>query len=578
MDHQTRPRRRRRLTASGPVLRRRSQSFSSDCRQTFLPHSLDPLDLTSRSPTPSLASLRLLVLSHLADVESRLVSSQKQRSLDPCQETREEETSSAWLQDGKDMLARIRADVCSYLPDLQLDVETVESLVKAHLPHIPDLSVPDLSGLVPSLSVTDFEMPDISFEDVKSRISEIEIPFSQSMRSRIDDVRSQFSDLGIDLHQPLDYLPVLSEHLQSLHAHLSESSISFSPNGLASQLLDRLMSSSFVSELLQDDLDDQTQAVEAKAAVQLAKQVAIALKSSLDGQRLINYTTLPDVYKNNEFVTEGYRFIPLKRWPLLLLSIFTFHNETIHIHTHLLPLLLALPLDWLSVQYVVQFFSPSQIQDTIYHRGSSNSPVDLPERIFMLAAHTCLLCSVVWHTLAGCADFRTADLAGRVDFVGIGWLISASVASIVYYGFSCRHVAAYQYLAMTLITGILGSILPFMAWFNERKAKKWRILFFLCIALTGLAPLVHLSLIHSSSEMSRFIDPLLPSFASYLIGLLFYGFHFPECVLPARARKWTDWIGGGSHTIWHCFIISGIQLHRRGMANLRSGIGGESCE
>lgn len=84
---------------------------------------------------------------------------------------------------------------------------------------------------------------------------------------------------------------------------------------------------------------------------------------------------------------------------------------------------------------------------------------------------------------------KALSLFVRVDYVGIGWyvyvsslrlavllklelrLISASVGTVVYYGFSCNSEAVMAYLSLCLVTGIAGSIFPFMRWFNDRKYK-----------------------------------------------------------------------------------------------------------
>lgn len=58
----------------------------------------------------------------------------------------------------------------------------------------------------------------------------------------------------------------------------------------------------------------------------------------------------------------------------------------------------------------------------------------LPKFLFLLAAAACLTCSTVWHTLAGCSDLWILEAGARVDYVGIGWLISASVSGVMYYG------------------------------------------------------------------------------------------------------------------------------------------------
>lgn len=76
--------------------------------------------------------------------------------------------------------------------------------------------------------------------------------------------------------------------------------------------------------------------------------------------------------------------------------------------------------------------------------------------------------------------------------------------------------------------------------------------------------------------------PVFPSLISYLIGLVFYTTHFPECLFAARARvsddhtvwSWIDTLGGGSHTIWHGFIVLAISQHRAALPALEEGIGG----
>ena len=41
--------------------------------------------------------------------------------------------------------------------------------------------------------------------------------------------------------------------------------------------------------------------------------------------------------------------------------------------------------------------------------------------------------------------------------------------------------------------------------------------------------------------------------------------------------RWIDYIGGGSHAVWHIFIVVAILLHRAGMPGLMIGPAGERC-
>ncbi|KAG2045925.1 hypothetical protein BDR06DRAFT_985718 [Suillus hirtellus] len=64
---------------------------------------------------------------------------------------------------------------------------------------------------------------------------------------------------------------------------------------------------------------------------------------------------------------------------------------------------------------------------------------------------------------------------------------------------------------------------------------------FLSLAFTATAPMAALAYLQSPAEMLAFVNPIWPSITSYLIGL--------------RYSHWLDWCGGGSHAIWHIFIV-----------------------
>lgn len=76
--------------------------------------------------------------------------------------------------------------------------------------------------------------------------------------------------------------------------------------------------------------------------------------------RLVSYHELPDYMKENEFILDYYR----SEWPILnaLLSLFSWHNETINIWTHLLGFVLFFGL---TVLHLGQYFP--QVADLIGH-------------------------------------------------------------------------------------------------------------------------------------------------------------------------------------------------------------------
>lgn len=191
-------------------------------------------------------------------------------------------------------------------------------------------------------------------------------------------------------------------------------------------------------------------------------------------------------------------------------------------------------------------------------------------------------------------------------------LISASVSTVIYYAFYCQPTVCSFYLSLCVLMGVLGSVLPFARWFNERHNKacfstfsvrrfsylfsdvqNFRVLFFVAMAFTAVAPLAHLCYAYSLRQMHEFISessspsvpwststdpqilaagPIYPSLLSYIVGLVFYVTHFPERYfhLNDRLSRWTDWLGGGSHAIWHLCIVIGIYTHLWGITEMKT--------
>ncbi|KAJ7913219.1 hemolysin-III related-domain-containing protein [Mycena leptocephala] len=277
--------------------------------------------------------------------------------------------------------------------------------------------------------------------------------------------------------------------------------------------------------------------------------VAAALEHSCDGHRLVKYQDIPEVWRHSPLVLTGYRFIPLNRYPALLQSVFTPHNEFLNIQTHLLPMLL-----W----------------------GLTFRASDPAEAIFTACVLICLGSSVVWHTMSGCAHRGTMEFCARVDYVGVSWcvLISASIGTIVYYGYAAHPHLAYPFLAYCLLMAVAGSILPFQGWFNRYEHRLLRLGFFLALVFCAAAPIAGIAILYDVHTMSTFITPIIPTLATCALGVVFYATHIPERFLTPGG-KWArrlESIGGGSHAIWHACIVAGIAQWREALRVMREGV------
>ncbi|KAJ6499078.1 hypothetical protein C8R45DRAFT_102903 [Mycena sanguinolenta] len=453
--------RHRRMSAPAP----RAARPRLPCRP--LTQSLEALDLSSASPIEQvLASLRFLVLSYLADLERRI-------SLFG-------EASSATLE----LLHTIRAEVRSHLPDLHLpDVKGLVASIDFARPlsYVPTLSArlkslhAHLAAEFPSIDAFvaharpsfDFRRPSFDFHRPSFEFHrpsfDFDFDFDFPRPSAPPVLRDMYAAFRVDVDAFLAELPSLS--LPGLHT------LDAALDALPAFLAD------FPPPLAHASKD-----APHPGPPDGFPTAADALAKADYGRRLINYDDLPFDWRNNPFVVSGYRFIPLSHWPRLPLSLLTLHNETLNIHTHLVPLLawgaafagvdlgpvpvwlrpLAPWLEWLAYpvgnwgRYTpfAAWSSASSFSSSASSFSSSASSLsssasslsssaaapapDPAESLFTLFALLCLLSSALWHLMAGCAHKRSMETCARIDYVGIGWLIAVSVGTIVRWGYGCE--------------------------------------------------------------------------------------------------------------------------------------------
>jgi len=82
----------------------------------------------------------------------------------------------------------------------------------------------------------------------------------------------------------------------------------------------------------------------------------------------------------------------------------------VNIHTHLVPFVI-----W--AVSMVPFFNDAYL-------------ADLPEMAFTLFVLLCLLLSITWHIMSGCAHYSRMLFCARLDYVGIGWWVVVIVVMV----------------------------------------------------------------------------------------------------------------------------------------------------
>ncbi|KAI5439480.1 heptahelical transmembrane protein 4 isoform X2 [Lathyrus oleraceus] len=335
--------------------------------------------------------------------------------------------------------------------------------------------------------------------------------------------------------------------------------------------------------------------------------------------QLVEYHSLPAFLRDNEYILGHYR----SEWPMkqVLLSIFTIHNETLNVWTHLIGFFLFLALtiytamkvpqvvDLNSLQHLPDILKnadlhklqselltclPSMpdlqrlrdeisswhIKELLYNCLPQNVKEDLANLIaplvirpitrwpfyaFLGGAMFCLLASSVCHLLS-CHSERVSYIMLRLDYAGIAALISTSFYPPVYYSFMCYPFFCNLYLGFITILGIATILVSLLPVFQTPEFRTIRASLFLGMGLSGAGPILHkLFLFWGEPEVfyTTGYEILMGSF--YGLGALVYATRIPERWMPGKFD-----IAGHSHQLFHVLVVAGAYTHyRAGLVYLR---------
>ncbi|PYH76488.1 HlyIII-domain-containing protein [Aspergillus uvarum CBS 121591] len=289
-----------------------------------------------------------------------------------------------------------------------------------------------------------------------------------------------------------------------------------------------------------------------------ARRAKEAMKENIDRaillaqeKRLIGYADLPQPWRVNPHILEGYRFTHSK--VECLASMFTFSNELVNIWSHLIGLFIVL-----SVAFYFYPLNPN------FHLSTKTDV--LVAAVFFFAACKCLVCSTLWHTMNSIASQTLMERFACVDYTGISMLVAASIVTTEYTAFYCEPVSRWIYILLTMSLGIGGVILPWHPTFNRADMAWARVAFYVSLALTGFAPLAQLTYTRGFFWCLYFYAPVVKSVLVYFVGACVYASQVPERWRPGLF----DYVGG-SHNIWHLAVLGGILFHYLAMQDLFAG-------
>ncbi|KAL2906457.1 Heptahelical transmembrane protein 4 [Bienertia sinuspersici] len=236
--------------------------------------------------------------------------------------------------------------------------------------------------------------------------------------------------------------------------------------------------------------------------------------------QLVEYHSLPGYLRDNEYIKGHYR----ANWPLkhALYSIFSIHNETLNVWTHLIGFLFFLCLTIYTakkVPNVVDLHSIQHLPDvfkTDLHKIHADLLTCLPSLpdimtdelanmiaplirrpitrwpffAFLGGAMFCLLASSTCHLLT-CHSERLAYIMLRVDYAGIASLISTSFYPLVYYSFMCYPFFCYLYMGFITVLAVSTVLFSLLPAFQNPEFRTIRAVLFSGMALSGILPILH---------------------------------------------------------------------------------------
>lgn len=138
---------------------------------------------------------------------------------------------------------------------------------------------------------------------------------------------------------------------------------------------------------------------------------------------------------------------------------------------------------------------------------------------FCIAALKCLFCSSFYHTYI--CHHKIKGFAATLDYIGISFLIAASVLVTEYYGFYCQDTIRNRYMVFTAFVSSFGVITPFFKFWDTREFRPFRIAIFLALAFSSVVPVLHLVKLQGFWKTWDFLFPAMISVCQYLLGVLF---------------------------------------------------------
>jgi adiponectin receptor len=253
---------------------------------------------------------------------------------------------------------------------------------------------------------------------------------------------------------------------------------------------------------------------------------------------LYEYQDAPAWARGNPFILRGYR--AKYTMSMCLRSIFTIHNETGNVWTHLLGMLFFLAC---SVMFFSQVMKPMLVHYVVL----------IP---FSFACVACMGLSAAYHLFSCHYCERVHDKMMQWDYFGITCLIVGSFLPPCYYAFQCEPMLRLLYLSMIGVLGSVGLVGPFFGFWAQERYYWLRLVVYCSVAGSGIFPVVHVNFVLPNGTARPYVFGLAIMMLLYFVGMMIYIFKVPERWFPGRFDIWLH-----SHQLWHVFVLCAALVH-----------------
>ncbi|GAM85352.1 hypothetical protein ANO11243_033590 [Dothideomycetidae sp. 11243] len=289
----------------------------------------------------------------------------------------------------------------------------------------------------------------------------------------------------------------------------------------------------------------------------IALQSRIAIMSPMapsnpPKSRLMLYSELPHWLQDNPFITSHYR-PPSYSFKKCIASIWTLHNETVNVHTHM----------WGALAVVLGAFPVYQALST--RHASFTWQDTLAFGTWYICAFACLGLSAAYHALCNYSP-NVSAFSQKLDHLGIVVMTCGSFLSMIYYGWYCEPEHAYVFAGMITTLSIACAALSLNPKTRTPAWRPYRAVMFTALGMSALIPITSGLLLHGIQGMNQRIT-LFPwlgiEFGCYLTGAILYArlqTRFPERISPGKFD-----VFGSSHQIFHVLIVCAAASHFKGL-------------